>query len=59
MPHETLVAARAYRLGRIREQLARHDAAGILLYDPVQHPLRARQLEHAGLDHAQRHAATR
>ena len=34
VPHETLVAARAYRLGRIREQLARHDAAGILLYDP-------------------------
>jgi Xaa-Pro aminopeptidase len=34
VPHETLVAARGYRLGRIRERLARHDAAGILLYDP-------------------------
>jgi Xaa-Pro aminopeptidase len=33
--HATLVAARRYRLARIREQLLRHDCAAILLYDPV------------------------
>jgi len=33
--HDTLVAARRYRLARIREQLLRHDCAAILLYDPV------------------------
>ena len=27
--------ARRYRLARLREQLARHDVAGILLYDPI------------------------
>ena len=35
IPHETLVAARRYRLGRLRDQLRRHDCAAILLYDPV------------------------
>lgn len=35
IPHETLVAARRYRLGRLRDQLRRHDRAAILLYDPV------------------------
>jgi Xaa-Pro aminopeptidase len=35
IPHETLLAARRYRLGRIREQLRAHDCAAILLYDPV------------------------
>lgn len=35
LPHATLAAARAYRLGRIRAQLAAHDVAGILLFDPV------------------------
>lgn len=29
------VALRAYRLGRVREQLRKHDYAGILLYDPI------------------------
>ncbi len=33
--HETLVAARSWRLSRIRQTLARHDCAAILLYDPV------------------------
>jgi Xaa-Pro aminopeptidase len=27
--------ARRYRLARLREQLARHDVAGLLLYDPI------------------------
>ena len=35
VPHETVERARQYRLGRIREQLALHDCAAILLYDPV------------------------
>ena len=35
IPPETLEAARAYRLGRLREQLRIHDCAGLLLYDPV------------------------
>jgi Xaa-Pro aminopeptidase len=35
LPLSTLQAARAYRLGRIRDQLKRHDCAAILLYDPV------------------------
>ncbi len=30
-----LVRARAYRLSRFREQMARHDVAGLLLYDPI------------------------
>jgi Xaa-Pro aminopeptidase len=29
------VALRKYRLGRVREQLRKHDYAGILLYDPI------------------------
>jgi Xaa-Pro dipeptidase len=33
--HDTLVAARRYRLARIRQQLLLHDCAAILLYDPV------------------------
>ena len=35
LPHATLVAARKYRLGRIRAALDAHDVAGILLFDPV------------------------
>jgi Xaa-Pro aminopeptidase len=35
LPASTLRAARAYRQGRIRDQLERHDCAAILLYDPV------------------------
>ncbi len=35
IPHETLVAARRYRLERLRQQLKHHDCAAILLYDPV------------------------
>ncbi len=35
IPHETLVAARQYRLARIRAQLQRFDCAALLLYDPV------------------------
>ena len=35
VPRATVEAARRYRLGRIREQLALHDCAAILLYDPV------------------------
>lgn len=35
IPPETLRRARAYRLGRIRQQLALHDCAAILLYDPL------------------------
>jgi Xaa-Pro dipeptidase len=31
----TLDKARAYRLGRLREQMAAHDVAGLLLYDPT------------------------
>ena len=34
VPHKTLAAARTYRLRPIRAQLAKNDAAGILLYDP-------------------------
>lgn len=35
VPHETLLAARGYRLQRLRDQLKAHDCAAILLYDPV------------------------
>lgn len=35
VPEATLKAARVYRPCRIREQLAKHDVAGILLYDSV------------------------
>ena len=35
IPHETLEAARIYRLGRLRAQIERYDCAGLLLYDPV------------------------
>ncbi len=35
VPLATLKAARAYRQGRIRAELKRHDCAAILLYDPV------------------------
>ena len=35
VPQSTLDAARAYRLSRLRAELARTDAAGLLLYDPV------------------------
>jgi Xaa-Pro aminopeptidase len=35
IPQATLVAARRYRLGRLRDQLRRHDCAAILLYDPI------------------------
>ena len=35
VPHETLVAARRFRLGRLRAQLHAQDCAAILLYDPV------------------------
>lgn len=35
VPAATVARARAYRLGRLREQLVRHDCAAILLYDPV------------------------
>ncbi|MEM7172690.1 MAG: Xaa-Pro peptidase family protein [Pseudomonadota bacterium] len=35
LPHATLEAARAYRLGRMRQKLVEHDCAALLLYDPV------------------------
>ncbi|MDH3668549.1 MAG: Xaa-Pro peptidase family protein [Paracoccaceae bacterium] len=35
VPYERLLAARRYRLGRLRAQLAAHDCTAILLYDPV------------------------
>ncbi|MCW3784556.1 M24 family metallopeptidase [Defluviimonas salinarum] len=35
IPGAVLDTARAYRLGRLRDQIARHDVAGLLLYDPV------------------------
>jgi Xaa-Pro aminopeptidase len=35
IPDAVLNAARAYRLGRLRDQITRHDVAGLLLYDPV------------------------
>jgi Xaa-Pro aminopeptidase len=35
IPAEVLDRARAYRLGRLRAQMARADVAGLLLYDPV------------------------
>ena len=31
----TIDRARAYRLGRLRDQLRRHDCAALLLYDPI------------------------
>ena len=33
--HEVLERARTYRLERFRQQLAAHDCAAMLLYDPV------------------------
>lgn len=35
VPHSVLESARAYRLERFRQQLAEHDCAALLLYDPV------------------------
>lgn len=35
VPDTVLAGARAYRLGRLREQMARADVAGLLLYDPA------------------------
>ncbi len=35
VPADTLARVRAYRNGRIRQQLALHDCAAILLYDPI------------------------
>ena len=35
VPQATLDGARTYRLGRFREQMALHDVAGLLLYDPI------------------------
>ncbi len=34
-PHIDMVALRAYRLARVREQLTKHDYAGCVLYDPI------------------------
>ena len=34
-PDVDMTALRAYRLGRVRRELRRHDYAGILLYDPI------------------------
>ncbi|MCP5081367.1 MAG: aminopeptidase P family protein [Alphaproteobacteria bacterium] len=35
VPHSVLEAARTYRLERFRQQLAEHDCAAMLLYDPL------------------------
>ena len=35
IPHETVAAARAYRKQRLVDQVARHDCAAILLFDPI------------------------
>ena len=35
LPPSTLDRARAYRLQRLRDEMARQDVAGLLLYDPV------------------------
>lgn len=35
IPPETLARARAWRLGRLREQMVAADVAGLLLYDPI------------------------
>ena len=35
LPHDVLDRARTYRLQRLREEMARQDVAGLLLYDPV------------------------
>lgn len=35
IPLATLDTARAYRLGRLRDQIEAHDVAGLLLYDPI------------------------
>ncbi|NOD47661.1 MULTISPECIES: Xaa-Pro peptidase family protein [unclassified Ruegeria] len=35
VPQATLDAARAYRLARLRQKMAQHDVAGLLLYDPI------------------------
>ena len=35
LPQSTLDKARAYRLQRLRDEMARQDVAGLLLYDPV------------------------
>ena len=34
-PDVDMAALRAYRLGRVRQELRRHDYAGIVLYDPI------------------------
>ena len=35
VPHDVVVDARRYRIGRVREYLAKYDCAAALLYDPV------------------------
>ncbi len=35
IPHATLVKARGYRKARMVDEVARHDCAAILLYDPI------------------------
>ena len=35
LPQDVLDRARAYRLSRLRDEMARQDVAGLLLYDPV------------------------
>ena len=35
LPQDVLDRARAYRMKRVRDEMAKHDIAGMLLYDPV------------------------
>lgn len=35
VPPETIARARAYRLGRLRQQIAAHDCAALLMYNPI------------------------
>ena len=50
VPHETLLRARRYRIGRIRQLLAENDCAAILLYDSVNIRYAFGQFEHGRLD---------
>ena len=45
-----LAAMRRYRLDRLTAEIAARDLGGLLLFDPLEHPLRHRRDQHAGLE---------
>ena len=44
-----LATVQAYRLGRLRDEMAQRDISALILSDSDQHPLRHRDAQHAGV----------